>query len=69
MHSSNWQLDISITETLKWLETEDKLGTTDNFILYGTIQVSFILRLSIRFIIQTRTFLKVKGTLFNIASG
>lgn len=47
MHSNNWQLDISITETLKCLETEDELGIIDNFMLYGTIQVSFILSVSI----------------------
>ena len=48
MHSNNWQIDISIAETLECLETEEnKLGPTDNFILHVTIEVSFILRVSV----------------------
>ena len=67
MHSNNWQLDISIAETLECLETEkNKLDPTDNFILHGTIQVSFILRVNVKFIIQTRTLLRVNEAVLNI---
>lgn len=69
MHSNNWQLDISITETLKCLETKDELDIIDNFMLYGTIQVSFIISVSIYFTIQTRTFFKVKEIPLNITTG
>lgn len=37
MHSNNQQLAVSITGTLKCPKMEDKLGTTDNFILHGAI--------------------------------
>lgn len=67
MHRNNGQLDILITEDLKCLETEEnKLGPTNNFILLGTIQVSFILRVNVQFVIQTRTLLRAKEAVLNI---
>lgn len=69
MHRNNGQLDILITEDLKCLETEEnKLGPTNNFILFGTIQVSFILRVNVQFVIQTRTLLSKRSSIKHYTS-